>query len=202
MASVANTVRQFRGAHSFSQFPQNHFRARFFCEKVFQRWIFGYTLGMRHQVAHLGLRFASSAFRPRLIGAFVTPFSLLFFLLFGLGCGSYLGSAQRAYHEGRYLEAAEDLGDHEADVPRLEPAKQANYGLYRGLSLMKLGDHEAAGQWLNFAADVEKKRPGSLLPAQRRELEDARDKLAKTAEAESATSAMAIPTRTVSNTTP
>jgi hypothetical protein len=132
----------------------------------------------------------------RLFGAGTTSF----FLLFVLGCGSYLGSAQRAYQEGRYLEAAENLGNHEAEVGRLEPAKQANYGLYRGLSLMKLGDHDAASQWLDFAADVEKKRPGSLQPAQRRELEDARGSLAKSVEVEQTTSAMALPAHTVSDT--
>ena len=126
----------------------------------------------------------------RHLGALATTF----FLMFASGCGSYLGSAQRAYQEGRYLEVAENLGGHEAEVPQLEPAKQANYGLYRGLSLMRLGDNEAAGHWLEFAADVEKQRPGSLLPAQRRELEDARDKLAKTMESESgATNTLAMP---------
>ena len=131
----------------------------------------------------------------RLFGALATSV----FLLFALGCGSYLGSAQRAYQDGRYLEVAENLSNHEAEVPRLEPAKQANYGLYRGLSLMRLGDQEAASHWLDFAANVEKKRPGSLLPAQRRELEDARDKLAKSSksgEVESATNTLAMPTST------
>jgi hypothetical protein len=134
----------------------------------------------------------------RHLGALATSF----FLLFALGCGSYLGSAKRAYQEGRYLEVAENLSDHEADVPRLEPANQANYGLYRGLSLLRLGDDEAASQWLDFAADVEKKRPGSLLPARRRELEDARDKLAKTVEPDSATSELELTTRTASDTRP
>lgn len=128
----------------------------------------------------------------RHVGAFATTF----FLLFVPGCGSYLGSAQHAYQEGRYLEVAENLGQHEAEVGQLEPAKQAHYGLYRGLSLLKLGDHDAAVQWLEFAANVEKKRPGSLQPAQRRELEDARDKLAKTIEAEQ-TEAMKLSTRPV-----
>lgn len=132
----------------------------------------------------------------RLFGALATSF----FLLFAPGCGSYLGSAQRAYQDGRYLEVAENLVVHEAEVPQLEPAKQANYGFYRGLSLLRLGDQEAASHWLDFAADIEKKQPGSLLPAQRRELEDARDKLAKSAKAaksgegESATNTLAMPT--------
>jgi len=135
------------------------------------------------------------------VGALATSF----FMLFALGCGSYLGSAQRAYQDGRYLEVAENLGGHEADVPRLEPAKQANYGLYRGLSLMRLGDQEAAIHWLDFAADIEKKLPGSLLPEQRKELEDARDKLAKSAKTEqieSASNTLAMPTSASSDTRP
>ncbi len=135
----------------------------------------------------------------RLFGALATSF----FLLITSGCGSYLGTAQRAYQDGRYLEVAENLGVHEADVPQLEPAKQATYGFYRGLSLMRLGDPDAAGHWLDFAAEIEKKRPGSLLPAQRRELEDARDKLAKSAksgEAASATNTLAMPTSTSTST--
>jgi hypothetical protein len=116
----------------------------------------------------------------RHLGALATTF----FLLFAPGCGSYLGNAQRAYQDGRYLEVAENLGGHEADVPALEPAKQATYGYYRGLSLMRLGDHDAANHWLQFAAEIEKQQPGSLLPAQRRELASARDKLAKTVESE------------------
>jgi hypothetical protein len=135
----------------------------------------------------------------RHVGAFAT----WFFLLFVPGCGSYLGSAQLAYQDGRYLEVAENLGVHEAEVPRLEPEKQASYGFYRGLSLMRLGDNEAATHWLDFAADVEKKRPGSLLPAQRRELEDARGQLAKTVESDSLpTTALELPTRTASDRNP
>lgn len=124
-----------------------------------------------------------------------------FSVLLVLGCGSYLGNAQRAYQEGRYLEAAENLGKHEADVVRLEPAKQANYGLYRGLSLLKLGDHDAASQWLGFAAEIEKKSPGSLQPAQRRELENARGQLAKSTDV-GLPNDMAMTTRTASDTTP
>ena len=130
----------------------------------------------------------------RLLGALVaSP------IIFVLGCGSYLGSAQRAYDEGRYLEAAESLSSYEAKVVELPPAKQANYGLYRGLSLMMLGDHDDAGKWLDFAAAIEKKRPGSLMPAQRRELEVARAKLAKTDDTDS-DQTLALPTRSTEST--
>jgi len=137
----------------------------------------------------------------RHLGALATSF-FWFSVLFVLGCGSYLGNAQRAYQEGRFLEAAENLGNHEAEVARLEPAKQANYGLYRGLSLLKLGDHDAASQWLGFAAEIEKKRPGSLQPAQRRELEDAQGQLAKSTEVERPSNDMAMTTRNATDTNP
>ena len=163
-----------------SQFPQNHFRARFFFKRFFTGRSYDIPLIMRR----IGALLAWS------------------FCLFVLGCGGYLGTAQLAYQDGRYLEVAENLGDHEADLPRLPPEKQAIYGLYRGLSLIMLGDHDAASHWLDFAADVEKTRPGSLLPAQRRELEDARDKLAKTADMEPTSEAIALPTHPTSDAQP
>lgn len=60
LTPAANTVRQFRSAHALSQFPQNHFRARFFIKKVFQRRILGYTL------AHASLRRPSDIVFPAL----------------------------------------------------------------------------------------------------------------------------------------
>jgi len=113
----------------------------------------------------------------RRIGAVLVPS----FALLALGCGGYIGSAQRAYNDGRYLEVAENLGEHEDEVQKLSPAKQADYGLYRGLSLMQLGDHEAANHWLEFAASVEQNHPGALRPEGKRELSEARGKLAKMA---------------------
>ncbi|MDI1446564.1 hypothetical protein [Polyangium sp. 6x1] len=100
------------------------------------------------------------------------------FLLVSVGCGGYLGSAQRAYQDGRYLEAAEKLGDHEDEVAALSPRKQVSYGLYLGLSLMKLGDHDGADRWLDFAEQVEAQRPGTLRADEKRELEAARGQLA------------------------
>lgn len=73
------------------------------------------------------------------------------------GCAelSYLGKAEDAYDDGRYFEVAEDLADRE-DAMRDSPAsKRARYGLYRGLSLLELGDDEGAEQWLAYARDVE-----------------------------------------------
>lgn len=87
------------------------------------------------------------------------------------GCGGgYVAGAKRAYTQGRYLEAAEELGEHEDEVHHLSPSRKAEYGLYRGLSLMMLRDYQGAEQWMSFAISVETKSPGALRPEQREEL--------------------------------
>lgn len=89
-----------------------------------------------------------------------------------VGCGGgYVVGAKRAYSQGRYLEAAEELGEHEDEVEDLSSQRKAEYGLYRGLSLMMLRDYRGAEQWMSFARRVEKESPGSLRPEQREELE-------------------------------
>jgi len=97
------------------------------------------------------------------------------------GCGGgYVGRARRDYGDGRYLEAAERLGQHEADLYDLAPRRQAEYGIYRGLSLMMLGDYAGAHQWLSFAYTVERQNPGALKPEQRAELDRGWAQLAST----------------------
>jgi hypothetical protein len=83
------------------------------------------------------------------------------------GCANYIGRAKKAYVQGRYLEVSEDLARHEPDLPFLAPAKQIDYGVYRGLSLIMLGDYPSAHRWLAFANDVEREYPGTMLPEQR-----------------------------------
>jgi len=105
---------------------------------------------------------------------------VLGFLLGAAGCGGYLGNARSAYHDGRYLEAAETLGEHEGEVAEMPPRKQADYGLYRGLSLMKLGDSVGAAEWLGFTATLEQQRPGTLRSEQLRQLAAGLDELSRT----------------------
>lgn len=78
-----------------------------------------------------------------------------------------MARAKRAYEDGRFLEASEKLADREPDVGELSPRKQADYGIYRGLSLMMLGDARGAQQWLTFAYEVERLHPGTIEPEQR-----------------------------------
>jgi hypothetical protein len=94
------------------------------------------------------------------------------------GCGGYVGRARRAYAEGRYLEAHERLAQHEHEVSRLSPRKQAEYGLYRGQALLMLGDHAGAHQWLSFSYDVQRAEPRALGDEERYELDRAWARLA------------------------
>jgi hypothetical protein len=87
------------------------------------------------------------------------------------GCNRYVTRAKRAYNDGRYLEASEHLDGHEKEVYDLPPRLRADYGIYRGLSLMALGDLNGAYQWLTFAYEVEQKNPGTLKAEQRAALD-------------------------------
>jgi len=82
---------------------------------------------------------------------------------------SYVGRAETAYDQGRYLEVAESLARHEPDLDQLPMWKKARYGLYRGLALLQLGDPEEGRRWLHFARDVELKE-ATLTDDQRRAL--------------------------------
>lgn len=110
------------------------------------------------------------------------------------GCGEgYVGGAKHAYAQGRYLEAAEELSEHEDDVPSLPPRRKAEYGLYRGLSLMMLRDYHGAEQWMSFAYTVEKESPGALRPEQREELDRHYGKVKQVLGATAPTSAVMAP---------
>jgi tetratricopeptide (TPR) repeat protein len=66
------------------------------------------------------------------------------------------------YADGNYIEAAEVFERTENRLPNLEAPEQARYGLYRGLTLLVLGDLQGAHQWFSFARSVERKHPGAL----------------------------------------
>jgi len=64
-------------------------------------------------------------------------------------CASPLGGAVRAYEQGRYPEAMDELRAVEADAKRWHSAEAARYALYRGLAHLALGDHRATHHWLD-----------------------------------------------------
>ena len=86
-------------------------------------------------------------------------------------CARPIERGEALYRDGRYVEAAEMF---ELTEPRLAtmPADScAAFGLYRGLTFLRLADVESARKWLAYAYSVEQRSPGMLLPEQRRLLE-------------------------------
>ncbi len=78
------------------------------------------------------------------------------------GCTGYVKRGSALYQDGRYIEAAEVFEHTEGRLPATEPREQAEYGLYRGLTLMSLGDPQGAEHWLQYAAQCEREHPGAL----------------------------------------
>ena len=109
--------------------------------------------------------------QDRLVGWHAPRIAVLLVALALASCTHYVRRAESAYDGGRYLEAAEDLAAHEHELPQLPPYHRAQYGVYRGLSLLELGEVEAAQQWLQYSAEVEQQAPGSLAPYQRMQLD-------------------------------
>jgi hypothetical protein len=91
------------------------------------------------------------------------------------GCGSTLGSALDAFHEGRLPAAVAELRALEPSLGKRRGNDQARYALYRGLAELGLGNAPAAERWLANAwrADArdprlfDSKEHGQLLAAWR-----------------------------------
>jgi tetratricopeptide (TPR) repeat protein len=77
-------------------------------------------------------------------------------------CSSYVKRGSNLYADGRYVEAAEVFERTEHRLKDSSPRECAEYGLYRGLTLLVLGDLPNAHRWLTYAYQVERVHPGSL----------------------------------------
>jgi hypothetical protein len=92
-----------------------------------------------------------------------------------VGCGSGLGSALEAFHDGRLPQAAAELRSVEVEMGTAPAREQARYALYRGLTELGLGNARVAERWLAQAwhADAsdphvfDAKEHGELLAAWR-----------------------------------
>jgi tetratricopeptide (TPR) repeat protein len=82
-------------------------------------------------------------------------------------CSSYVKRGCALYAEGRYVEAAEVFEHTEAQLAGSSPREKAEYGTYRGLTLLVLGDLPNAHRWLAYAYQLEQYQPGSLRARQR-----------------------------------
>ncbi len=83
------------------------------------------------------------------------------------GCASYVQRGSALYGEGHYVEAAEVFERTEHRLSEADNRDSAQYGLYRGLTLLALGDLRSSHRWLSYAYNVERGVPGSLEPRER-----------------------------------
>ena len=90
-----------------------------------------------------------------------------------LCCSGYVTRGRALYADGRYIEAAEvfERTEHRL-LSDSTPSECARYGLYRGLTLLTLGDSRNAHRWLAYAYNVERAKPGSLEEDERALLDD------------------------------
>jgi hypothetical protein len=77
-------------------------------------------------------------------------------------CGGPLADAEDQFKKGQYPAAHQALLGLEGESRSWSARERAEYALYRGLTLMALGDRGRASAWLLEAKAVEDLRPGSL----------------------------------------
>jgi hypothetical protein len=64
-----------------------------------------------------------------------------------LGCSGYVKRGSALYAEGRYIEAAEVFERTEGRLAESTPREKAEYALYRGMTLLVLGDLRNSHRW-------------------------------------------------------
>jgi hypothetical protein len=82
-------------------------------------------------------------------------------------CAGYVKRGGELYADGRYVEAAEVFERTEGRLAESSERQRAEYGLYRGLTMLVLGDMSTAHRWLAYAYEVERAAPGALRPNKR-----------------------------------
>ncbi len=87
------------------------------------------------------------------------------------GCTYFVGRGSDLYYQGRYIEAAHVLEMSEARLRGADEMDRARYGLYRGATLFRLGDLDAARRWLEYSEKLALTHP-ALLESDQRELLD------------------------------
>lgn len=84
------------------------------------------------------------------------------------GCGSqYVTRGAELYAGGFYIEAAEVFERTERRLVEASPSEQAQYGLYRGATLLALGDSRRARHWLRYSEKLLTTDPALLSDEER-----------------------------------
>jgi hypothetical protein len=67
-------------------------------------------------------------------------------------CGSAVGRGAEFYTQGRYIDAAQLFEHTEHSLQSYSEPERARYGLYRGATLLALGDANEARHWFNYGS--------------------------------------------------
>lgn len=113
-----------------------------------------------------------TAVRARASTLFLLAVFLLGVPLFWAGCTHYVGRGSDLYYQGRYVEAAHVLEMSERRLNEATLVERAEYGLYRGATLWRLGDLEGAWHWLEYCRAGTAAHPETLSGNQRELLEE------------------------------
>jgi len=87
-------------------------------------------------------------------------------LLFACG-GHYVTRGADLYASGYYVEAAEVFARTEDRLESSNASERARYGLYRGATLLALGDARRAERWLRYSKGVLHTEGGALSAEER-----------------------------------
>jgi hypothetical protein len=87
-------------------------------------------------------------------------------LVLGFACAHFGARGHDLYDQGRYIEAAHLFEMTEPRLAEANPRERAQYGLYRGATLLRLGDTHAAERWIAFAQRALQGEPDALNPAE------------------------------------
>lgn len=77
------------------------------------------------------------------------------------------------YSRGHYIEAAEVFERTEPRLDKSSPDDRARYGLYRGATLLALGDSQRAQHWLHYSQELSRADQDSLSADDRLQLDQA-----------------------------
>jgi hypothetical protein len=78
-------------------------------------------------------------------------------------CGGSALSRGADYYEQRcYIDAAQVFEHNEANLAEYDAGERARYALYRGQTLLALGDYERARHWLGYGERIVAKNAGAL----------------------------------------
>jgi hypothetical protein len=79
------------------------------------------------------------------------------------GCAAhYVNRGADLYAGGRYIEAAEVFERTETRLASSSPPERCRYGLYRGATLLALGDGPRAENWLHYSSQILQTEPDAL----------------------------------------